>query len=926
MPLPPEKWQRVREIFEEALKLDPPKRKAFVDESCKHDPELLPEVQSLLTAYQEEDSLVKDVVSEAAGKVTGPLRVGTALGPYRIAKLIGEGGMGAVYLAERDDDAFHKRVAIKVVRGGLDSPKIVQRFMAERRILATLDHPNIASVLDGGSTEDGLPYLVMEYVQGETIDRFCASQDLNLRDRVKLLRSVCRAVEHAHQQLIVHRDLKPANVLVTDPGEPKLLDFGIAKLLDESDGSMHTATEARLLTPEYASPEQIRGNPVTTATDVHALGILLYELLTGRHPFRRGTETPREIEAAVLDRDPEPPSTSVTREVPGQHEHPIPRLNPLELRKELSGDLDNIVLKSLAKEPERRYASAAALGDDLDRYLDNRPVAARPDTFAYRTRKFLRRNPIGVAIAGAFLVTIVSAAVISTRAYLRAESMRVEAETQRDRLKEINSFMGSVFQAASPEKRQSPEEISARDILDTAAAKIETELKDRPEVAVAVQTEIGRRYNDLGFFEKSQEYLEQAVAGYTQLEKLDTPEALTAQVYLADAFHDQAKYDEAVAVLVRACDLAKDLGPDHFDIKSSALRMLSRVYLDQGDREKAAPLLEELLVELDQEPIRSLPGVLEDRADTANDLGLLRVRQARYEEAEPLLRLAIELRTQLRGEDHSETGEMWANLAYALNRAGDYEEALVSARRALAIHVATLGEDHLETANSRINLADALVNLGELEEAESHYPLVLEAYSKSYGEDHPRIGTVYNNMALALLNGGAPEEAIPKFEEAARIYGLAFGDEHAWTAIARHNIVRALRGAKRLDEAEQAGRANLAVRKKIFEGDHPDIVRSLTLLSAILRDQDAAVKAELLAREAVVIGERSLPPNSPVRLSASRELSTCMAKLGLYDEAEAILVAAHTMSDSARGGDDKLTVSIAEQLAKLREKESDLAP
>jgi non-specific serine/threonine protein kinase/serine/threonine-protein kinase len=399
-------WQRPKEVFLAALARPPELRSAFLDEACGGDDELRREVDSLLAAHDAAGSFLSNPIgldtdgAEEAGppEESGPERIG----PYRILDTIAHGGMGTVYRAVRDDDAFHKTVALKLVRGGRHSEYSERRFRQERQILARLEHPNIATVLDGGTAEDGQPYLVMEYVEGQPITRFCAAQGLGIRERLALFRTVCGAVQYAHQNLVIHRDIKPANVLVDGHGVPKLLDFGIAKLLASGvDPDLApTDTVLPMMTLEYASPEQVKGQPVTTASDVYSLGVLLYELLAGRRPYEVKTDSLEAIVRTICETEPRAPSAAVTG----------PTLPPAS---QLLGDLDTIVLKALRKEPERRYRTAHDLSEDLRRHLDGLPVTARADTIGYRAGKFVLRHRIPVA-AGVLLILSLVAGVTTT--------------------------------------------------------------------------------------------------------------------------------------------------------------------------------------------------------------------------------------------------------------------------------------------------------------------------------------------------------------------------------------------------------------------------------------------------------------------------------------------------------------------------------
>jgi len=426
-------WQRVDDLLQSALDCEPSQRASFLDEACASDHALRQHVEALLAADRDASDFLErpaiEAITSPATESPSDSLVGRRIGAYRILRQLGRGGMGAVYLAERADEQFRKQVAIKLVKHGMDSDAILHRFRSERQILASLDHPLIATLLDAGTTDDGLSFFIMEYVEGQPIDVYCTTHGLSTRERLHLFGLVCTAVQHAHEHQVVHRDLKPSNILVTDAGVPKLLDFGIAKLLTpENAGAMANATTVGLrpMTPAYASPEQARGEPVTPVSDVYALGVLLYELLTGRPPYRVEGETPSEIARAICEQEPEKPSTAVGRcrristtdtEAPSVWTPQSPRVTPnieaATLRRSLAGDLDNIVMMALRKEPSRRYGSVVQFADDLRRHLEERPVLARRDTLGYRAAKFVTRNKTGVVSAVASVMVTVAAVAVA---------------------------------------------------------------------------------------------------------------------------------------------------------------------------------------------------------------------------------------------------------------------------------------------------------------------------------------------------------------------------------------------------------------------------------------------------------------------------------------------------------------------------------
>lgn len=409
----PQRWKQIEALFEHTLELPPDRRPAFLQKHCDGDDELRREVQSMLDSHARAGSFIDQpslfVATEEIGELDSAVASGQLIGAYRVVRELGRGGMGAVYLAERADEQYQKCVAIKLIKRGMDTDSVLRHFRNERQILASFDHPNVARLLDGGATEDGLPYLIMEYVEGLPIDNYCETHDLLLNERLQLFREVCAAVTYAHRHAVIHRDIKPSNILVTSDGAPKLLDFGIAKILQPGDAleASATMTGLRLLTPEYASPEQVQGKPVTTATDVYSLGIVLYQLLAGRTPYRLKTGTPEEISRAITEQEPARPSTAVAR----SNESSISQIpNPKLLR----GDLDNITLKALRKEPERRYPSVEQFSEDIRRHIEARPIRARKDTIHYRAAKFVQRNRVATAAAMLVFLSLVGGIIATT--------------------------------------------------------------------------------------------------------------------------------------------------------------------------------------------------------------------------------------------------------------------------------------------------------------------------------------------------------------------------------------------------------------------------------------------------------------------------------------------------------------------------------
>jgi eukaryotic-like serine/threonine-protein kinase len=478
-----ERYARAQELFEAVVDLSPHERVALLDERCKGDRALRQEVEALLDADAQTDSLDEQpfaIPPDVFDDVPEDQIAGRQFGPYEVVREIGRGGLGSVYLAIRSDGEYRKEVALKLIRRGLDTDDILRRFRNERQILAQLDHPNIARLIDGGTTDDGLPYFVMEYVKGDPITVYAEVRRLSTNARLELFRKVCAAVTYAHQNLVIHRDLKPSNILVNADGEPKLLDFGIAKLVAADDDIMltQTAPGLRAMTPEYASPEQIKGERITTATDVYSLGVLLYELLTGTKPYRLKAPTNDEISRAITDQEPQRPSAVSASD-----------------RAALDSDLDNIVLMAMRKEPQRRYSSAAALAEDIRRYQEGLTVSARPRTFRYRAGKFIKRHRAGVAATALVLLAIVGGMVATLWQAGVARSERVRAEKRFNDVRKLaNSYLFDVY----PQIENLEGSLKARETIVRNALAYLDSLAGEAQGDSDLQGELATAYEKIG--------------------------------------------------------------------------------------------------------------------------------------------------------------------------------------------------------------------------------------------------------------------------------------------------------------------------------------------------------------------------------------------------------------------------------------------
>ena len=565
------RWQRLETLFVAALDRDDSARQAFLRSETADDPTLFTEVCAMLAANGEsralavESQLIRDtpIDSPFVGRLDrAPPAV---LGPYRLIEQIGHGGMGVVYRAERADGQYTQTVAIKLVRTDFATPDLVQRSRSERQILARLEHASIARLLDGAVAADGSPYLVMEYVSGRPITEHCDAARLTIDQRLRLFQVVCRAVHYAHQNLVVHRDLKPSNILVTADGQVKLLDFGIAKLMtpDDPGDAASARTLLPLMTPDYASPEQVRGESITTATDVYALGLLLYELLCGERAQRAGGASPVAIEHTICEVEPQAPSVSVAKGTAAEIAERARGRGGMrieQLQKQLRGDLDTIVDMALRKEPARRYASAEQLAIDIERHLGGQPVVARPDTFGYRTAKFLRRNRVGVAAAIAVILSIVAGLSVALIGMVRARDAERQAVAEAAVATSVSEFLVNLFRASDPEEARG-DTVTARELLDRGADRIRSGLDDQPEVRARLLGTIAQAYESLGSFEQALALREEELAIQQAASGPESAAVGMTLAELADLYGRRGEYarakeaaSQAVAMLERSPD------------------------------------------------------------------------------------------------------------------------------------------------------------------------------------------------------------------------------------------------------------------------------------------------------------------------------------------------------------------------------------
>jgi serine/threonine-protein kinase len=742
------RWLRVREVFDLALDQPPEARAAFVAGVAGSDHALAREVNALLAALEHARATLEQpaakLMSGALGDRDEAQLIGRRVGAYDVVRLVGYGGMGAVYEGVRADGDFDKRVAIKVMRPGMGSDIALRRFRYERQILASLNHKNIAGMFDGGVTEDGEPYFVMEYVEGTPLTTYCADQRLSIRERVTLFRQVCAAVQHAHQQLIVHRDLKPGNILVTGDGSVKLLDFGIAKLLREEEGPGQlpmTRGGMRVFTPEYASPEQVRGLALTPASDIYSLGVLLYELLVGHRPFSTDGKLLSEIEQEICHVPPTRPSAAV-----GAHRTTeFGETSAVRLRRQLAGDLDAIIQTALAKEAAMRYGTAQQLSDDLRHWLDGHPVGARKAWFGYRMRKFVLRNRYAVAAAALALVALIGGIVTTSR---QARIARVEA----NKATEVNQFMIDMLSAADP--GFDGRDVTVLTVLNRAAADVRTRQLD-PEVEGQIRHTIAQTYYGLGLYDSSTVHAKRAFELRRQQRGLEDPSTLISMSYVVSAAEAQGAFVQAESLSRVALDAWRRIPDRSRTEEATALDNLARQLEHQGRLDESYAL------KLESIAIRRTLTDSASRADlpyTLNNLAVSAQYAGRFDEGERLLREALQVAAETHGRESWMYGEILKALASNQSEQQRSAQADSMIRESVTIMGKVLGTEHPNYQRVLLNQAEIAYVAGDMNTA-----------VRAAAEVVRRIGTVVPEAepaaAAALQVHGLALDSLKRYEE-----------------------------------------------------------------------------------------------------------------------------------------------------------------
>ena len=877
-------WNIIEELFHAVLERPPEERERFLAREAGNNPLLLREVRSLLEAYDRDPEFLETPAVRITGdrETTGEEEMtGKQVGSYTVVRRIGRGGMGTVWLAERSDKEFSQQVALKIVKRGMDSEEIVRRFRTERRILASLQHPHIARLIDGGILGDGRPWFAMDYVEGGVpLNEYCNARRFPVSDRLSLFLSVCSAVMYAHRNLIVHRDLKMNNILVSGEGEVKLLDFGIAKLLSpEIDDGGTTLTMHRLLTPDYASPEQIRGEPITTAADVYSLGVLLYELLSGFRPYRLLGLSTAEIEEKVCRQSPLPPSVAFRRGRENLSTEEIARhrrTTPSRLRGRLRGDPDTIVLTAMHRDPVRRYRSVEEMAEDIERYLQGLPLRARRDSIPYLAGKFIGRHKFGIAAAGTLFTSVTGFGTAMTIQRNRIARQAEQIGKERDKAERIADFLKSLFSSNDPAFSRG-KEMTALEVLEQGLLRVEETLRDRPELQVEILLMVGEVYLEMGSYDRAESVFRRAVR-LARLHPPDDPLLPAAALHALGAAL-KCRNGDYVESLTLFCD---------------AFEIFRKVRLADPERETD-----------------------KDIAHILNDIGVILLNLDQTEDAERLFRIVVELRRRIYAGDHHHIAYTLNNLSISLQRSGPdrFEEGAALTLEAVEMLARLNGEDHPDTATGFYNLAQLYYRLGRIGESDEFHLRTLVIRRKLFKR--------HRNLAHSLLRVGEIMTGRGEFEEAERHLneGLEMlrtiqGSGHPDVA---EGLVSLGRYRMRKGEPEEAETLFHQAIEVLREKSKDSLLfpTIYLLFGELEQDRGNDRKAEGYYRKGLELLERENTKQVWVEDECRTALAGILAERGSVDEATALL---ETTLRSMRKRGDRRATMIAERLEGLRER------
>lgn len=885
-------WDEINRIVDAALDLNQKEQKTYIEKQCKGDKELKKQVVDLLRNIEASQAtsfldlskaypqhLAANLLEEHDQKIQCSSLSGEVVGSYKILDLIDHGGMGSVYLAERADEAYDQYVAFKVIRRGMDTPSNIARFKRERQILANLDHHNIAKLLDGGITGEGLPYLVMEFVEGKPLIEFCDQEQLNLNQRLSLFGSICETVQHAHNNAVIHRDLKPSNILVSPDSKIKILDFGIAKMLETKgleQNQYQTHPGSRLLTIGYAAPEQIEHKTITTATDTYALGTLLYELVTGVHPFNRDDKKLSEMEQLIRKKTPDCPSDRFMN-LPSEDQKQIAILRNMtasSLYQELQGDLDAIVMKALRKEPVARYSSTEQLVEDLKRREKNLPVIARSDTFRYKTGKFIKRNKTALSVAAGVMMLLAAFLIFHT---MQITEERYRAELEAQKAQKSLEYLVGVFQHADPYQTGS-QEITATQILEDGTDFINDEIQDA-EIKASLSNALGTIYQNLGKYDKAKPLLYEALKHNKNRSSADDPDLAASMRDWAGYNMKTANYDTAKKYFQKSAVIFQENG--YKDEYASVTGELGWINYREGNYEDADSLINEALkMNLSIHGLES-----KEAAMDLQYLGWVKNAQGDYSSAEKLFQKSLSIRETVLGTEHRLVAQTLQSLGRVLYNKGEYEKAKEKEKEALSIQKSIFDGDHPEIATTLNIIGLIQMRQEEYENAESHLGEALEMRLKFYGENNPDVLKSRNDLATIYYFNREYVKAAKLFRKVAELNKQLRGSSHPELATSLNNLAKSLQKAGQKEQALKHYMRSIQIGRSNYPADHPKLIqfrRNTAILYEELNHYEEASK--LWQENLLAIREREGSINKETE-NILTHLIHCQQQLGNTEQA-----------------------------------------
>lgn len=902
-------WQKVEQIVDAILDLPAEQHYAYIEQTCGHDQRLKSEVTQLIESIFDSEGWLKDLKDhkyEFYNDFSEDLKslginqdfIGRQVGSYTIEEKIGQGGMGLIYLAQRTDDNFDHQVAIKIIRDSQATEKNIQRFQREQRILAGLNHPGIAQLYDGGVTDDGAPYIIMEYVRGIPIIEYCRTHNCSIEERIDLFKQVLEAVRYAHENLVIHRDLKPDNILVDESGKVKILDFGISKLLhDENDLSL-TQTGARILTPKYAAPEQIKQTNITTATDLYSLGLIFYEILSNKPPFDLDDCTTYQAEQIILNQDPAKPSTKVS--------------DP-KVKKNLQGDLNAITLKAIRKEPRERYRVANEFLDDLNNYLKELPVSARTNSFQYRTSKFFGRHKHGIAATTAFIALIVTFAGFYT---IQIAEERNQARVEAQKAREVSNFLTDMYRASNP-MYETDKTVSATDLLQRGEKRI-NQLDAQPAIQAQLLGVMGRAYENLAQFDKARSLFNRSLAIRKQLHPPNHPDIAEGLSYLAVFNRKIGNFSTAESLHSKALTIRKSsLGESHIKT-SQSLNDLAVVLGSQGKYEASESYLNKALrikEKVHGKNHHEVARVLSNIASNKRYLG-------HYEEADKLFQEAIDIWKSVHEINHPDVAEGIHDLALIKDLRGKFDEADSLYRQSLKIYRNIYEEPHPTIALNLNNLGTFLGKNGYYDKAQPFLEQSLEMRRTIYNDTHPDIAGSLNNLGRLYIETGKYQQAKSLLEEALKIDMATYGAMHPYVGGDLKNIGLIFKKEGNYQKAEEYFSKSLNIFEQRLPKSHKYVTETLTNLGEVLIHNNSIEDAQEILYELLEIQNKT-QENEHWKIARTKVLlGISLFELNKFDMAEPLLQNSYDNLRITKGLENEYAKRANHFLKKIQEKSS----